>query len=157
MTSPTPLKKKLSRLWVFEVNTGSEESPTWTRVNGLTSATLTITPNEVDVTDNDSEGWQDNLTTCRAWALALAGWDGYTGPDNAPVDDPGQAFLKAKGLLTGSEAYADIQFYRSDTEKGYTGRVNVNYGGAGGDTKAAEPLSCNLTGSGACTPLDLAA
>ena len=155
MTTPTVLKKKLSRLWVFEVNTGTTESPVWTRVNGLTSATLTISPNEVDVSDFDSEGWQDNLTTFRSWALALAGWDGYTGADNAPVDDPGQVALKAKGLLTGAAAYAEIQFYRSDTEKGYTGRVTVNYGGAGGEVKAAEAISFNLTGSGACEPLDL--
>lgn len=153
MTSPTPLKKKLSRLWVFEVDTGPEGAPSWTRVNGLTSATLTISPTEVDVSDFDSEGWQDNLTTFRSWALALAGWDGYTGPDNAPVDDPGQTFLKAAGLLTGAAAYANIQFYRSDTGKGYTGRVTVNYGGAGGEVKAAEAMSFNLTGSGACTAL----
>ena len=152
-TSPTVLKKKLSRLWVLEVNTGTEDVPAYTRVNGLTSLTLTITPNEVDVTDNDSDGWTDMLVTCRAWSLAVAGWDGYTGPDNAPVDDPGQAALKTKGLLTGNEAYTGVRFYRSDTGAGYTGRTNANYSGAGGDTKAAEPFNCSLTGSGAPTPV----
>lgn len=151
MTSPTPLKKKLSRLWVFEVDTGPEGAPSYTRVNGLTGATLTISPTEVDVSDFDSEGWSDNLTTFRAWALALTGWDGYTGPDNAPVDDPGQTALKTKGLLTGPEAYANVRFYRSDTGKGFEGRVTVNYNGAGGEVKAAEPFNCNLTGSGVCS------
>jgi hypothetical protein len=154
VTSPTPLKKRLSRLWVFEVDTGSDpDTPTWTRVNGLTSATLSFNPNEVDVTDFDSDGWTDSLTTARSYALALAGWDGYTGADNAPVDDPGQAALKAKGLLTGAEAYAKIRFYRTDTSKGYTGRVSVNYTGAGGEVKAAEPFNANLTGAGACAPV----
>ncbi|WP_460407418.1 phage tail tube protein, partial [Actinophytocola sediminis] len=83
MTSPTVLKKKLSNKWVFEINTGTEDSPVWTRVNGLTSATLAVSPNEVEVSDFDSNGWQDNITTFRSWSIALAGWDGYTGPDNA--------------------------------------------------------------------------
>lgn len=145
------LKKRLSRLWVFQVDTGTEGAPNYVRVNGLTSATLSIDPNEVDVSDFDSEGWSDNLTTFRSFALALQGFDGYTGPDNAPVADPGQAALKAKGLLTGSEAYADIRFYRSDTNAGYNGRVTVNYTGAGGEVKGAEPFNVNCTGSGALT------
>ncbi|WP_460407400.1 phage tail tube protein, partial [Actinophytocola sediminis] len=85
----------------------------------------------------------------------LAGWDGYTGPDNAQVADPGQAALKTKGLLTGAEAYAGMQFYRSDTLDGYTGRCTVNYGGAGGGVKDAEPMNCNLTGSGELTALTI--
>ena len=149
----TVLKKRLSRKWAFEVDTGAEGAPTYTRVNGLTSATLSIDPNEVDVSDFDSDGWQDNLTTFRSFALALQGWDGYTGADNAPVDDPGQAALKAKGLLTGSEAYANVRFYRTDTLKGYSGRVTVNYSGAGGEVKGAEPLNVNCTGSGALTAI----
>lgn len=147
------LKKRLSRLWVFEVDTGPEGAPSWTRVNGLTSATLAVDPTEVDVSDFDSEGWSDNLTTFRSFSLALQGFDGYTGPDNAPVDDPGQAALKAKGLLTGPEAYANMRFYRSDTLKGYTGRTTANWTGAGGEVKGAEPFNCNLTGSGALTAI----
>lgn len=147
------LKKRLSRLWVLEVNTGDDVTPAWTRVNGLTSATLSVEPNEVDVSDFDSEGWSDNLTTFRSWSLALAGFDGYTGADNAPVDDPGQVALKAKGLLTGSEAYAGVRFYRSDTGKGYTGRSTANWTGAGGEVKGAEPFNCNMTGSGELSPV----
>lgn len=154
MTSPTVLKKKLSRLWVFEVDTGPDGGPaSWTRVNGMTSATLTIDATEVDVSDFDSDGWEDSLTTFRKFSLSLQGFDGYTGDDGSPVDDPGQVALKTKGLLTGSEAYATVQFYRSDTGKGYTGRVSVNYKGAGGEVKAAEAFNCDLTGAGKLTAL----
>jgi hypothetical protein len=154
-TTPTVLKKRLSRMWVFEVNTGSEETPSYTRVNGLNSAIMTLAVTEVDVSDNDSEGWMDNLAAARAWALALQGWDGYTGPNNAQVEDPGQAALRAKGLLTGPEAYADIRFYRSDTLKGFSGRVTPNLAQLGGATNAAEAFNVNCNGSGKPTPIDL--
>jgi len=148
-----PIKKKLSRLWRLQVNTATEESPTWTMVKGLSSLGLSIDATEVDVTDTDSDGWEDSLTTMRKAAIAASGWDGYTGPDNAPVDDPGQAFLKAKGLLTGGEAYVLVRLYRTDTGAGYTGRYTANYTGAGGDVKAAEPFVCNFTGAGPLTPV----
>lgn len=152
MTSPTePLKKRLSRLWRLEVDTGTDTSPSWTMVRGMTKMELTIDPNEVDVSDFDSAGWTDSLTTFRSFALSLEGFDGYTGPDDSPITDPGQDALKARGLLTGPDAYIDIHLYRTDTNKGYQGRVSVNYKGAGGDVKGAEPFNCDLTGSGALT------
>jgi hypothetical protein len=143
-----PLKKKLSRLWRLEVDTGPDGSPTWTMVKGLNNLSLTIDQTEVDTTDLDADGWEDSLTTMRKSGITAAGFDGYSGPDNAPVDDPGQAFLKAKGLLTGAEAYVQTRLYRTDTLEGYIGRFTANYGGAGGEVKGAEPFSCAFTGAG---------
>lgn len=147
-----PLKKLPVRFQRLEMNTGSEESPTWTRVRGLTTIELTIEPNEVDVSDFDSEGWSDSLTTFRSWALNVQGYEGYTGPDNAPVEDPGQAALKARGLATGAGAYADVRFYRTDNNKGYTGRVSANWSGTGGEVKGVSPFNCPMTGSGELSP-----
>ncbi|HEU5475714.1 MAG TPA: hypothetical protein VFV67_34165 [Actinophytocola sp.] len=149
---PTPIKKRLSRKWVLEVNTGPDLiTPTWTQVKGLNKLELAIDPNEVDVSDFDSDGWDDKLTTFRSWNLGAEGFDGYTGPDNAQVDDPGQAHLKTKGLLTGPEAYVDIRIRRTDNNKGYSGRATSNYKGAGGEVKGAEPFNCPLSGSGPLT------
>jgi hypothetical protein len=148
-----PIKKKLSRLWRLEINTGTDEAPSYTMVKGLNNLGLTINPTEVDTTDFDSEGWEDSLTTMRKSGITAAGFDGYTGPDDVPVDDPGQAFLKAKGLLTGPEAYVGVRLYRTDTGKGYAGRFTANYTGAGGDVKGAEPFACNFTGAGPLEPV----
>lgn len=147
-----PIKKRITRKWKIEVNTGTDVSPVWTQVKGLNKVELTIDGNKVDVSDFDSDGWDDVLTTHRSWAMGIEGTEGYTGPDNAQVDDPGQAHLKTKGLLTGSEAYTDIRFYRTDNNKGYTGRANTDYKGAGGELKGAEPFKVDLGGSGVLTP-----
>lgn len=148
-----PLKKKLSRLWRLEIDTGPDGAPSWTMVKGLNSLGLTIDPTEVDTTDFDSDGWEDSLTTMRKSGIAAAGFDGYSGPDAVPVDDPGQAFLKTKGMLTGPEAYVQVRLYRTDTNKGYSGRFTANYTGAGGEVKGVEPFNCNFTGAGPLSPI----
>lgn len=147
-----PIKKRIARFNRLEVNTGTEEAPNFIVVKALKKIELPITETEVDVSDFDSEGWDDSLTTHRGWSVNIEGFDGYTGPDNTQIDDPGQAHLKAKGLLTGPEAYTQIRMYRTDNNKGYTGRVTVNYGGPGGDVKVEEPFKATLKGSGKLEP-----
>ncbi|MBP2331222.1 hypothetical protein JOF56_011607 [Kibdelosporangium banguiense] len=143
-----PIKKRLTRFNRIQVNTGTEEAPNWVLVRGLSTIELSIEPNEVDTSDFDSEGWDGSVTTHRKWSLSLQGQDGYTGPDNAQIDDPGQAHLKTKGLLTGPEAYTFVRFYRIDNNQGYTGRVTSNYSGTGGEVKSVSPFTCPLTGDG---------
>jgi hypothetical protein len=149
------LKKLLSNVWAVEVNTGTEGSPTWTRVNGLNKAELTVDGNSVDVTDFDSAGWEDSLTTTRKWTINLEAFRGYTGPDNAKVMDPGQEHLRARGLMVGSAAYTGLRFYRTDLPgaNGYSGTATVNFKSLGGDVKGVEPVSVELAGSGALTPI----
>ncbi|MDQ0377964.1 phage tail tube protein [Amycolatopsis thermophila] len=151
-TQPAPLKKRAVRFQRLEINTGTEDTPVWTPVRGLTTVELQVSPEEVDVSDFDSEGWADSLTTFRSWNVNIEGWEGYTGPDDEPIEDPGQDALKAKGLSTGSDAYVDVRMYRTDNNKGYQGRATANWSGTGGGVKGVTPFNCPLTGSGALTP-----
>lgn len=144
----SPIKKRISRFNRLMVNIGTEDVPNYVLVKGLSKIELPISETEVDVSDFDSAGWDDNLTTHRGWQVNVEGFDGYTGPNDAQIDDPGQAHLKAKGKLTGPDTYTQVRFYRADTNKGYSGRVSVNYGGPGGAVKDAEPFKCTLKGSG---------
>ena len=146
------IKKRIARFNRLLVNVGSEDVPSYVVVKGLSKIEMPITQTEVDVSDFDSGGWDDSATTHRGWSVNIEGFDGYTGPDNAQIDDPGQAHLKAKGLLTGPEAYTQVRMYRTDTNKGYEGRVTVNWNGIGADLKAAEPFKCALKGSGQLSP-----
>jgi hypothetical protein len=148
----TTVKKRIARFNRLEVNTGTEEAPNFIVVKALNKIEMPFTETEVDVSDADSEGWDDSLTTHRGWSVNVEGFDGYTGPDSAQVDDPGQAHLKTKGQLTGPDAYTQIRMYRTDNKKGYEGRVTVNYAGPGADVKSAEPFKCTLKGSGKPTP-----
>lgn len=44
-----------------EVNTGTYGSPVWTKVGGQKDASITFGLGEIDVTDKDSAGWEENL------------------------------------------------------------------------------------------------
>lgn len=149
----TPLKKRAVRFQRLEVNTGTEAAPVWTPVRGLTSIPLEITPTEEDTSDFDSEGWADSLTTFRAWTLNVEGFEGFTGEDATPVEDPGQEALRTAGLATGSDAYVQVRMYRTDNNKGYEGRGSANWTGKGGTVKGVEPFRCNITGSGTLSPV----
>lgn len=147
-----PLKKRAVRFKKLEVNTGTESSPSWTPVRGLTQIEMQIDPNEVDTSDFDSDGWADSLTTFRSWTVNFQGWEGYTDDTGSPVEDPGQEEIRSKGLTTGADAYADVRMYRTDNGKGYEGRVSVNWNGTGGEVKGVEPFNGTLTGAGKLSP-----
>ncbi|MDH7513552.1 MAG: phage major tail protein, TP901-1 family [Clostridiales bacterium] len=44
-----------------EVNTGTEQTPVWTKVGGATDASIDMSGEGIDVTDKDSEGWAESL------------------------------------------------------------------------------------------------
>ncbi|GLZ34897.1 hypothetical protein Lesp02_70840 [Lentzea sp. NBRC 105346] len=144
----TAIKKRIARFNRLEVDTGPEGAPNFVIVKGLSKIEMPLSETEVDVSDFDSEGWDASLTTHRGWSINVEGFDGFTGPNEAQVDDPGQLQLKTKGQQTGPDAYVNVRFYRTDNNKGFTGRVTVNWGGAGGGVKDAEPFKATLKGDG---------
>ncbi len=148
----TPVKKRIARFNRLRVNIGTEDVPNFVLVKGLSKCEMPLSQTEVDTSDFDSGGWDSTTTTHRGWVVNAEGFDGFTGPSDAQVDDPGQAHLKAKGQLTGPDAYTQVQFYRDDTNKGFTGRVTVNWGGAGGEVKGMEPFKAELKGDGQLSP-----
>jgi len=44
-----------------EVNTGTPETPVWTKIGGATDATIDMSGEGIDVTDKDSNGWAESL------------------------------------------------------------------------------------------------
>lgn len=146
------ISKRISRFNRLEVNLGTEEVTNFVVVKGLSKIEMPISETEVDVSDFDSEGWDSSLTTHRGWQVNVEGFDGFTGPSSAQVDDPGQLKLKTLGLETGPEAYVLVRYYRTDNNKGYSGRVTVNWAGPGGAVKDAEPFKCTLKGDGELSP-----
>lgn len=50
----------------IKVNTGTEGSPVWTKVGGQKDASMTPNLGTVDVTDKDSQGWEEFLAGNRS-------------------------------------------------------------------------------------------
>ncbi len=55
----------------LKVNTGTEGSPVWTKVGGQKDATFDRGSGTIDVTDKDSQGWEENLPGNRNWSISF--------------------------------------------------------------------------------------
>jgi TP901-1 family phage major tail protein len=55
----------------LKVNTGTEVSPVWTKVGGQKDATFDRGSGTIDVTDKDSQGWEENLPGNRNWSISF--------------------------------------------------------------------------------------
>lgn len=143
------LRKIPLKGWKLEVNTGTEATPVYTQVKGIRSPELVIAPNEVDTTTLDSDGWGSSMTTLRNWTINIQGFEGFTGPADTPVRDPGQVALKAKGKLIGYDAEAQIRFWRENPDEGYEGTAKIDWSGTGGEVTGVTPFNVTLKGQGA--------
>lgn len=71
----------------LNINTGTEASPTWTKLGGQTGAAFDRGGATRDVTDKDSGGWEENLPGRRNWSISF---DAFL-----IEDDPGFEALEA--------------------------------------------------------------
>lgn len=75
-----------------EVNTGTEQSPVWTKVGGATDATIDMSAEGIDVTDKDSEGWAESLIGIKSGEISsehfmLDSDAGYSELEDAYLND----------------------------------------------------------------------
>lgn len=55
----------------LKVNTGTEGSPVWTKVGGQKDASFERGAETIDITDKDSQGWEENLPGLRNWSISF--------------------------------------------------------------------------------------
>jgi len=93
--------KVLSRDFDIEVNTGTEETPNWTQINGLDEDGITISKSsrETDFMDADDEGFAKPVVIGRGYSVTLKGARMESAEDG--TRDPGQAAVEAVADATG--------------------------------------------------------
>lgn len=101
--------KVLSRDFEISVNTGTEESPGWTKIAGLDEDGITIAEStrEVDFMDADDGGFAKPVPFGRGYTVTLKGArieDAETGER-----DPGQAAVEAVMDEMGADALLSYQ------------------------------------------------
>lgn len=101
--------KVLSRDFDIEVNTGTAETPTWTKINGLDEDGITYaeTTREVDFMDADDGGFAKPLPYGRGYTITLKGSrieDADTGER-----DVGQAAVEAVMDEMGADALLEYR------------------------------------------------
>ena len=126
----------------FEINTGTEASPTWVPILGLTSVAPGSDATRVDQATFDSAGWAEHRVAGRSRTLTLEGF--YEEDPQTGDRDPGQSALIDQGDLMGFESPTQ---FRITTLGGnllvFTATVDVTWGGGGVNDNAG--LSGNLT------------
>lgn len=133
-------KFKGAAVFVF-VNTGTEGSPTWTKVGGQREATFDRGSAVIDVTDKDSGGNEEHLPGDRNWGISFgaflieddAGWLEIETAYNAGTQ-------KQYRFVTPGFAYmgkATVESLPITGAKGDAGIVSFTLKGTGALTKTA--------------------
>ena len=55
----------------LKINTGTVGAPVWTQVGGQKDATFDRAAAGIDVTDKDSQGWEESLVGKKNWAFSF--------------------------------------------------------------------------------------
>ena len=55
------------------VNVSETETPDWELAGGQTDATLTVEPDDIDVSSKDGEGWKNNRNGLLGWSIEMPG------------------------------------------------------------------------------------
>jgi len=119
----------------LKVNTGTEASPVWTKVGGQKDATFDRGAGTIDITDKDSQGWEENLPGLRNWSISF---DAFIIEDDA-------GFLEIEDSF---DNQAQKQFQIITPGHTYQGKATVESLSMSGPLGDAGVVSFNLKGTG---------
>lgn len=146
-----------NRKWYLDVNTGTDASPVWTGVFGITEFAPKVEGSLQDDSDFDGEGWKSQVNTANQWInegkvkrATVAG---------TPTEyDPGQEALREAAALTGVLNSVHVRWYEMEPGgprvEAYEGHAAVTWTEDGGNMEALSFVSFVLTGQGKRIPIE---
>jgi hypothetical protein len=139
MTGPITL---LARDWKLDVST---DGVNWVPLNGMIDFTPDVTPNLVDTSDYDTDGWDSNEPTMQGFKLSIK----INRKSTAGVKDPGQEILRACQGQFEDAARANFRYYkRADGSEAKTGRIIPTWTPSKTTNKDVEEIQITGTGDG---------
>ncbi|WP_116051678.1 phage tail tube protein [Amycolatopsis palatopharyngis] len=157
-TTKVPLgASTTTRKWYLDVNTGTDATPTWVGVHGITEFKPAMDPTLQDDSDYDSEGYKSQTKTAEEWAVEAKVVRKVTAAD-ATAYDPGQEFLRTKSVgKFGVANSAQIRYYEMEPGgprvEAYKGNAAVTWSPEGGAMDELDMVSVTLTGQGKLEPI----
>lgn len=122
---------------------------TATKQLGVSNYDLSIELGTVDVSDHDSGGWGEDMTTTAKWAASLSAW--YLGDSVTGVADTTQAAIM-DACPIGTILACKFRPNGTGTGKAeWTGNARVKSYKLGAPNSGAQPFNYELVGSGALT------
>ncbi len=142
------VEKVLARGWSFEINTGTEGAPTWTKIGGIETFSIEKEKTDAEGTDFDSAGWAEHVVAERGVSISL---EGFHKEDSSTGDrDAGQEAVEALADAVGD---ASLDQFRMTSPGGntWTFYASADVGGPGGGRNDYASWSCTLKVSGQIT------
>lgn len=132
----------LARDWKLDVST---DGVNWVPLKGMTEFTPDISPNLVDTSDYDTDGWDSNEPTMQSFKLGIK----INRKKTAGVKDPGQEILRACQGQFEDAARAYFRYYkRADGSEAKSGRIIPTWTPSKTSNKDVEEIQINGTGDG---------
>ena len=132
-----------------DVNTGTYDTPVWTRIRGNTGWKLAPSYTSEDDSDTDSGEWDATLDTSIGWELTGTVKRGRGRVSG--VFDPGQEAIRQASLVLGADHIVDVRYYdraaTSVDDEAYRGFAKAQYVPQGGN-KTGDKADVTLTGQG---------
>lgn len=147
--SSNDLQSTLARDWAFQVNTGTADDEEWTFVRGLSKFAPNKKPGMKDDSDIDSEGYSSQIATTLEMTFEGEGKRKGKNAAGAFTQDPGQAFLRAKGGQMGFENIVEARCWRTDgVDDGYAGAFSVEWSDEAGGNEDLDEFKFTLMSRG---------
>lgn len=132
----------LARDWKLDVST---DGVNWVPLNGMTDFTPDVTPNLVDTSDYDTNGWGSNEPTMQDFKINIK----LNRKSTAGVKDPGQEILRATQGQFGDAARAYFRYYkRADGSEAKSGKFIPQWTPSKTSNKDVEEVQVTGTGDG---------
>ena len=119
-----------------EVNTGTNQTPVWTKIGGATDASIDMSGEGIDVTDKDSNGWAESLIGIKSAEISS---EHFMLDNDAGYQELEEAYL--------NDTLLDLRFTVS-TSKFFRGMFRVSKLSVKGPLKEAGTVSVTFSLSG---------
>jgi hypothetical protein len=121
-----------------------------TKTLGVASYDISVEMGTVDVSDHDSGGWGEDMTTTAKWSGSIKAW--YLGDSVTGVAETGQAALMA-ACPVGTIIACEFRPNGTGSNKAkYSGNARVSSYKTSASTTSAQDLNFEIKGVGALTP-----
>lgn len=143
MTATKILARDHGKQW--EINTGTSQSPTWTRIKGLNSWSPSPSKNDADTTGFDDDGWTAHMVASRGGEFTLSGH--YLEDPDTGDRDPGQEAVETLANAVGYDSLKEFRFTSpGGIQISFSASASVTSGGGGNDDPSAWEATLTVSG-----------
>jgi hypothetical protein len=137
----------LARRFRIDVST---DGVTWLQLKGVSDFNPQITPNKVDSSTYDTNGWGSSEITMNSWQLDIT----VLRQTTAGVFDPAQELVRACVAQFGDAARVYVRWYdKSGAPEAFSGRAIVEWNRSKSAVADLDEAKATLTGDGILNPI----